>query len=183
MPEIDAALTAWTNAWAGRIPGADFAMIWLSAVGVPLLVLVVALQWWVPPRDRATRHVLVAAGLSFFLGLGFNQVVLLFVQRVRPYDAHVTHLLIDRSADFSFPSDHATAGFATAATFLVHGLPRRGFVFLAFAVLPGISRVYVGTHYVGDVLGGVLSGILAAALVKAAYQDDTRVDRLITGIL
>jgi len=183
MPEIDAALTAWTNAWAGRIPGADFVMVWFSAVGVPLLVLAVALQWWVPPRDRATRHVLAAAGLSFLLGLGFNQLVLLFVQRVRPYDVHVTRLIIDRSADFSFPSDHATAGFAIAATFLVHGLPRRGFVFLALAVLLGISRVYIGTHYAGDVLGGALTGILAAALVKVAYQENTRVDRLITGIL
>ena len=183
MSEIDAALTAWINAGAGRLPWVDFTMIWISAIGVPLLVCAVALQWWIPRSDRATRHVLVAAGLSFLLGLGLNQLILLFVQRVRPYDAHITHLIIGRSADFSFPSDHATASFAIAAAFLLHGLPKRGFVFLVAAVLLGVSRVYIGTHYVGDVLGGAATGILAATLVRAVYRENTRADRLITGIL
>ncbi len=158
-------------------------MIWISAVGVPVLVLAVAVQWWFPRSDRSTRHVLVAAGFSFLLGLGLNQLVLLFVQRVRPYDANVTQLIIDRSADFSFPSDHATASFAVAAAFLMHGLQRRGLGFLAVAVLLAVSRVYVGTHYVGDVLGGTITGIAAAAVVRAVYRENTRADRLITGIL
>ena len=183
MPEIDAALTAWVNAVAGRLPPVDFTMIWISAIGVPLLVVAVALQWWVPGSDRPTRHVLVAAGLSFLLGLGFNQLVLLFVQRVRPYDAQITHLIIDRSEDFSFPSDHATASFAIAAAFLLHGLPKRGFVFLAAAVLLAISRVYIGTHYVGDVLGGAVTGIVAAFVVRAAYREGSKLDRLVTSIL
>jgi len=36
------------------------------------------------------------------------------VDRVRPYDAGVTRLLIERSQDPSFPSDHATIVFAVA---------------------------------------------------------------------
>jgi undecaprenyl-diphosphatase len=99
-------------------------------------------------------------------GLGYNQLVLLFVQRVRPYNAQITHLIIDRSADFSFPSDHATASFAIAAAFLLQGLPKRGFVFLAAAVLLAVSRVYIGTHYVGDLLGGALTGTVAAFVVR-----------------
>jgi undecaprenyl-diphosphatase len=183
MSEIDAALTICINAWAGRVPAIDPIMIWVSAIGVPVLVLAVALQWWVPRMDRPTRHVLAAAGFSFLLGLGLNQIILLFVHRLRPYDAHLTHLLIGRSADFSFPSDHATAGFAIAAAFLLHGLPRRGLVFLAAALLLSVSRVYIGTHYVGDVLGGAATGVLAATVVRAAYRERTRADLLITGIL
>jgi undecaprenyl-diphosphatase len=183
MSEIDVALTAWINAGAGHLPPVDFIMIWISAIGVPLLVAAVALQWWVPRSDRLTRHVLVAAGFSFLLGLGFNQLILLFVQRARPYDAGITHLLIDKSADFSFPSDHATASFAIAAAFLLHGLLRRGLVFLAAAVLLAASRVYIGTHYVGDVLGGATTGLVAAFIVMAVYREDTRADRLLTGIL
>jgi undecaprenyl-diphosphatase len=182
MSEIDTALTAWINAWAG-LPAVDLIMSWVSAIGVALLVLAVALQWWVPRSDRSTRHVLVAAGLSFLLGLGFNQLILLFVQRVRPYDVHLTHLLIDRSADFSFPSDHATAGFAIAAAFLLHALPRRGLVFLAAAGLMAVSRVYVGTHYVSDVLGGAATGVVAAILVRMTYREGSRLDRLVTSIL
>jgi undecaprenyl-diphosphatase len=108
---------------------------------------------------------------------------LLFVHRIRPYDAGITHLLIEPSADFSFPSDHATATFAIAATFLMHRMPRRGLLFLAAATLMIYSRVYVGTHYASDVLGGALTGIVAAGLVRSMYHEGTRVDRLITNIL
>jgi len=108
---------------------------------------------------------------------------LLFIHRVRPYDSGVTNLLIARSGDFSFPSDHATATFAIAAAFLLHGMRRRGLGFLAAALLIAISRVYVGTHYASDVLGGALTGIIAAILIRSVYQEDTRTDRFITGIL
>jgi undecaprenyl-diphosphatase len=183
MNEADAPLTAWINSYAGHFAAIDDPLIWLSAIGVPALVAAVAVQWWFPRPDRHTRHVIVAAGLSFLLGLGLNQVILLFVQRVRPYDAHVTHLLIAPSADFSFPSDHATASVAIAAAFWVHGLRGRGGAFLAAATLLAFSRVYVGTHYVGDVLGGAVTGIIAAILVRVAYREGSRLDRFVTSIL
>ena len=60
---------------------------------------------------------------------------------------------------------------------------RLGFWFLAAAALVMVSRVYVGTHYVSDVLGGALTGTIAAMAVRAFYREGTRADRLITGIL
>jgi undecaprenyl-diphosphatase len=158
-------------------------MMWISAAGVPLLILAVAAQWWAKADRRHTRHVLVATGFSYLLGLAFNQMILFFVHRLRPYDSGVTHLLTERSADFSFPSDHTTAVFAIAASFLLHAMPRRGFVFTAAAVIVAISRVYIGTHYVSDILGGALTGIMAAVLVRLFYWQGTRADRFVTGIL
>jgi undecaprenyl-diphosphatase len=113
--EFDAAVTHAINGLAERSAAVDFLMIWISAIGVPLLLLAVAGQWWRRTDRPHTRHALVAAGLSFLLGLAFNQLILLFVHRMRPYDGGVTHLLIARSADPSFPSDHATATFAIGA--------------------------------------------------------------------
>jgi undecaprenyl-diphosphatase len=183
MYQIDATLTAWINTWAGHSPAFDAIMVGASTIGVPLLVLAVALQWWIPKADSAIRHVVVAAGLSFLLGLGINQFILLFFQRVRPYDAHVTHLVIDRTVDFSFPSDHSTASFAIAAVFLIYGLWGRGLLFLAAALLISLSRIYLGTHYVSDALGGAATAFFAAFLVRLAYRENTRIDSLITGIL
>jgi undecaprenyl-diphosphatase len=183
MEPLDITLTGQLNAWAGDNFALDTAMIWISAVGVPVLVLLVAIQWWTR-RDRAdTRHVLVAAGLSFLLGLAANQAILLFVHRLRPYDAGVTHLIIAQSGDFSFPSDHATAAFAIAAAFLLHGLFGRGVLFLLAAATISVSRVYVGIHYLGDVLGGAATGVAAAMAVGWAYRPNTRLDRFITSIL
>jgi len=183
MYELDAAATYAINGLAGKSTAIDSLMIWASAIGVPLLVLAVAGQWWQRVDRPHTRHVLVAAGLSFLLGLALNQLILLFVHRVRPYDGGVTHLLIARSADPSFPSDHATATFAIGAAFVAHGMRRVGLWFLVAAVLVAASRVYVGTHYVSDVLGGALTGIVAAALVRFLYREGTRADRLVTSIL
>jgi len=92
-------------------------MIVATNVGVPLLVALVVGQWWSRIDRTHVRHTCIAAGLSFLIGLGLNQIILLFVHRVRPYDAGVSHLIISKSPDWSFPSDHATASIAIVATF------------------------------------------------------------------
>lgn len=183
MIALDTTLTTWINGWSRHFIAVDLLMTWTSALGIPVLVLAVAVQWWLPRPDRFKRHVLVAAGLSFLLSLGLNQVVLLFVQRLRPYDVGISRLLVERSADFSFPSDHATASVAIAAAFLLHGLKRQGLAFLAAAGLLAVSRVYIGTHFLSDVLGGAITGVAAASTIRAAYREGTRADRLVTGIL
>ncbi|SLN41459.1 phosphatase PAP2 family protein [Oceanibacterium hippocampi] len=183
MNEFDTAITAAINALAGHSAAGDFLMIWTSAIGIHLLVLSVAAQWWRRAERPRIRHVLVAAGLSFALGIAINLLILAFLDRVRPYDAGVTTLIAARSNDFSFPSDHTTAAFAIAFAFLLNGLRRSGLAYLAAAILMGLSRIYVGSHYAGDVAGGTLTALLAALLVRQAYRRDSRLDRFITGIL
>ena len=129
------------------------------------------------------RHAAISAGLSFLLGLGINQVILLFVHRMRPYDAGVSSLLIARSADWSFPSDHATASVAVFATFVIEKIRGRALVLFAMALLVCVSRIYVGTHYLTDILGGATTGIVAAAIVHWAYRENSRLDRFATRLL
>ena len=181
--DVVLSVTRAINGMAGQNGLLDIVMIWTSAAGIPLLVLAVASQWWIKPDRQATRHVLVAAGLSFILGLAINQIILLFVDRVRPYAAGVSELLIAPSLDPSFPSDHATAVFAIAATFALHKMPKRAIWFALAALAVAISRIYVGTHYASDVLGGAVSGTIAAILILLLYQRGTRIDRFITNIL
>lgn len=183
MNNLDVAVTQAVNQLAGKSSLLDFIMVGVSTIAVPILVLAVALQWWRRRDRRHVRHVLTAAGLSFLLGLVLNQLVLLFVHRPRPYDAGITHLLIAKSADPSFPSDHATASAAIALAFLFHGMRREGLWLLAGALIVMISRVYIGTHYVSDVVGGALTALAATALVRTVYQEGTRIDRVITEFL
>ena len=180
---IDTSLTAWINGLAGRSHLLDLLMVAITQAGVPLLVAAVALQWWPRQGRESERHVLVACGLTFLLGLALNQGVLLLVHRVRPYDAGITHLLVARSADPSFPSDHATATFAIVLGFLLNARMGKAAVFLAGAMLVVLSRIFVGTHYVSDVLGGILTALMAAAFVRIAYVRGTRLDRWVTAVL
>ena len=179
--KIDAHATHWINSWASQSQLADHLMVWVSSFGVPILVLAVACQWWARHDRQHTRHILLAAGFSFLLGMALNQLILLFVHRARPYDGGITSLLISPSGDPSFPSDHATASFAIAAAFLVHRF-RGAALFLAAAVLISISRIYIGTHYASDVVGGALTGILAVGMVWWMYREGTRADRFLTGL-
>ena len=128
MKSLDDSLTYSINALAGKSAAFDSFLVHASAWSVPILILVVAAQWWIGPDRQNNRHILLSTGLSFGLALALNQVILLFVHRIRPYDAGLTRLLTERSSDPSFPSDHATATVAIAAAFFFHHPPPWGVV-------------------------------------------------------
>jgi undecaprenyl-diphosphatase len=71
---------------------------------------------------------------------------------------------------FSFPSGHATAGAAIGVSivlaFLRPGRRRRRWEVLAavFAFVMGLSRVYLGAHWLSDVVTGALLGASSAVL-------------------
>ncbi|RVD56017.1 phosphatase PAP2 family protein [Mesorhizobium sp. M2D.F.Ca.ET.185.01.1.1] len=180
---MDVSLTHWINAAAGISPLLDRTMITISQIGVPLMVIAVALQWWSRNDRLHVRHACLSAGLSFLLGLAINQAILLFVHRIRPYDAGVTHLLIAPSADWSFPSDHATASIAIVAAFAMQALPRRTLALLVMAVLICWSRLHLGIHYAGDIAGGAATGIAAALAVRLCYRENSRLDAFATKVL
>jgi undecaprenyl-diphosphatase len=183
MENLDIALTQAINGWAGHSQALDAIMVIATQWGVPAMIAAVALTWWQKGGNRAERHVVVSAGLSFLLGLAINQVILLFIHRMRPYDAGLTHLLISPSADPSFPSDHATAGFAIVLSYLLHRRNLKAALFLAMAALVAISRIFVGTHFASDILGGAATALAACLLVRAFYRQGGRFDRVLTGIL
>jgi undecaprenyl-diphosphatase len=118
LEKLDAYLTQAINGLSAHSAFADMAMVAVTDIAAPFLVLAVVLSWWPLNDMRSARHDAVCAGLSFIVGLALNQFILLFVHRIRPYDAGVTHLIISASADPSFPSDHATAAFSIVFAFL-----------------------------------------------------------------
>ncbi|MEP7113735.1 MAG: phosphatase PAP2 family protein [Ilumatobacteraceae bacterium] len=71
------------------------------------------------------------------------------------------HVLVDRTTDFSFPSDHATAVGAVAAGLLLAN-QRWGIIAAVLAVAMAFTRVYVGAHYPGDVAAGLILGAAVA---------------------
>lgn len=139
-----------------------------AVYGVALFGLLVLLTWWYarseadPPRAVAAT-VWAAAGTAVAVGL--NQFIVHAVSRPRPYFAMKgMEVLVSRSHDFSFPSDHATAaGAAVAGIWIVSRYDGRPVRLLAaigtvLALVLAFSRVYVGAHYPGDVAAGLLIG-------------------------
>jgi membrane-associated phospholipid phosphatase len=137
-------------------------LLTFAATTLPLVIVaVVALAFlWPYGAGRAERRrgaVLATAAAA--IALLVNQPISRLVDRLRPYVAHPAHahLLIAPSHDASFPSDHATGGFALAVAVFLYDRAI-GALLLALAAVVAFARVYVGTHYPGDVVAGALIG-------------------------
>jgi undecaprenyl-diphosphatase len=135
------------------------------------MVVIVALTFLVPWAHRRwqRRDGAVLGTVSAGVALLINQPITHLVDRTRPYLAHPahSHLLIARSADPSFPSDHATGGFALAFGVWLYDRAI-GSALLVVAALLSFSRVYVGTHYPADVVAGALIGVTVAGTLYLA---------------
>lgn len=165
----DTTVTAQINSFSGHIPALDLAVSWLSGAGPYVMVGLIVTKWWAGKETRdVQRHLAIRSGLATSLGIVLNQLILLFVHRGRPYDSGITHLIIAPSSDPSFPSDHATVAFAIAVTLLLQR-DKWWSSFLLLAILVSISRVYIGTHFISDVVGGALIGVFAAGVIAKYY--------------
>jgi membrane-associated phospholipid phosphatase len=83
----------------------------------------------------------------------------------RTFDLEESAVSVDADDGYGFPSGHVAA--ATAFSFgLVFFMGWRwGWLGLAVWVpLVAVSRLYLGRHFIGDVLGGVAVGIIAASV-------------------
>lgn len=101
-----------------------------------------------------------------------SQIVKPIFERHRPchsdYFVQGAHFLLGFKNSDSFPSSHATNMFAQAMLFTLF-YPSKWPIFFGFAGLIGFSRVYVGVHYPGDVLGGAVLGAAIGFIVYALF--------------
>ena len=66
----------------------------------------------------------------------------------------------------SFPSGHTTSVFALAVLLALNTRDkRRSLIYLVTAVITGYSRIYLGQHFLADVVAGALIGTLSALVV------------------
>jgi undecaprenyl-diphosphatase len=134
-------------------------MLAYASYGVVLFAVLLLVGWWLA-RDRGPRTMAAAlwTGGGMLLAVAANQPVVNGVREARPYTDY-PHILVlaHRSADYSFPSDHAVmAGAVAAGLWLVS--KRLGLVATAAALLMAFARVYVGAHYPHDVVAGLILG-------------------------
>lgn len=163
---MDSSLYRWINRLADRTGWAHGLFKANAGYGIALFAVLLLITYLDGRRhdDLAAVAGSVWAGAAALVALGIGQLIGGAVDRLRPYETMTNvHVLVDKTTDFSFPSDHATAAGAVAVGLLLANR-RWGIVASALAVLMAFTRVYVGAHYPGDVVAGLaLGGIVAAA--------------------
>jgi len=163
--------------------------LWLGLVLLAALFVVTYVTcWWV----RAARACawLVLGGIGTIVALGLNQLVGHAAQELRPYATHPQVLvLVGKTNDYAFPSDHAVVAGALVASILgalvvarrtrpgtpaalPPARPSTGFsvllgvVTVILALFLSFARIYVGAHYPGDVVAGLLLGGVVVGVVS-----------------
>ena len=120
---------------------------------------------WLSGSDVAAGKYILA---TLFLSWGLTSLVLKpLIGRTRVYHA-VPGLdaIIPEPKDKAFPSAHAAMAFAGAFAIIFHLPVGFGIVAMAFALIMGYSRMYVGVHYLSDVLGGLVTGLICAGVLR-----------------
>ena len=161
--DMDAGLTQSISALAGRSSVMDWLLLFVSNPDVLWLPgVLLGLYWlWLSPREALIGGTTLGGsiGLLDFLGAQIKHLV----ARPRPCMNFIAlHQLQACGKAFSFPSNHAI-NTAAAAAFLQVLYPRSGWISWPIVGLVGFARVYIGAHYVTDVLGGWLIGGLSGA--------------------
>ncbi len=152
---------------------ADELMIGLTMLGdtLVMLVLSVAIVAWLAWR-KAYRAA-AAAAIAIIAAKLFVPILKYGIQRPRPLS-----LNYDGMELFSFPSGHATMAaviFGILAVLVSHSMGRwgRAIVYAACGMLViaiGYSRVYLGAHWLSDVLAGFLFGTIIVAAFGVAIE-------------
>jgi len=134
---------------------------WLGILGTwfVVLVLITSLFLW----QENKRKWIFPLWLSVFLSAVVAYTLKLIFIRQRPFEVlDIINLVPGRES--SFPSAHAAAVFSTLAI-LDKEFPKIKWFWIVFAILVAFSRIYVGVHYLTDVVVGALIGYTISLIV------------------
>ncbi len=165
------------NQNAGHHPFLDGLMVFVTKDALAVFALVLLLMWFLGKEKY--KYTVVFAAITGALGLFINFILGYIHYEPRPFVTHHVHLLIQHAKDSSFPSDHTTGAFSLALAVLWQRHRKIGFGMLIFAILTGISRVYVGHHYPFDVLASIIVALITSRLVYAFHSELRPIARFI----
>lgn len=168
LGSADAALAEWVRDC--RSPAMSAAMLGISTVGAPLFVVLVTLLTIAALGHHGHRRLGLVMALGVYGGMLINTGLKFTFERERP--GMIGALIAEHG--FSFPSGHvigATLLYGFGALLAARWLRSMGGRVAAAAgamVLVGLvalSRMYLGVHYLSDVLGAVALGVAWLSLL------------------
>jgi undecaprenyl-diphosphatase len=184
--QFDQGVSLEINSWDSPFTDAIWQFFSNVPVWIPMYLLIAGLLIWKLGWKKGLV-ILAAAGLTFGFCDQLSNLIKDAVGRVRPLNdtfmlSHGLNVLEKGSSSFSFFSAHAANAFGLATCTYI-GLSRLlagyseakpkwlkayGIWMFIWAALVAVSRVFVGKHYLGDVMVGAAVGTLVGYLMAVA---------------
>lgn len=177
--KTDQLITLEINSWDSPITDPIWQFFSDKLVWAPMYAAIIALLIWKLGWKRGLM-VLAGALLTFGFCDQFSNLVKHAVERIRPlHDEFMVSNglnILEKGGGFSFFSAHSANSFGLAfSTFLGMKLCLRdsgstitpkwlkayGIWMFFWAAMVAVSRIFVGKHYLGDVIVGIIVGSLA----------------------
>lgn len=106
--------------------------------------------------------------LRFLLGFGATGIIVyllkIAIRRGRPFETLDIVNLIPETG-FSFPSGHAIFAFFCLG-FVWKDFKKFRYIWLILVILIAFARLYVGVHYLSDLIGAMLIGLFLGNLFR-----------------
>ncbi|MGN1012817.1 MAG: phosphatase PAP2 family protein [Clostridia bacterium] len=150
-------------------------LIIITNIGGPIgIMCVCAIIFAIPKlRNRVAIPVTLAVTSSFFLNIILKQLF----ARERP---NILRLVSE--SFYSFPSGHAMVNMALYSILIIYAyklINNTKLKYSIYAILTslilaiGFTRIYLGVHYAGDIIGGWLIGFVVSIIVYSIMKKST----------
>lgn len=174
---LDVRFSSWIQAhhWQSLVKAMLVITHLHSTTAVSLLTIAFALYLF----QQRERYWIITLVLTVFGGMLLNLVLKNVFRRPRPlFDDPILTF-----SSYGFPSGHtmaATCFYGVVAAFVlwrIRAWPARvlaASLAVFMVLLVGFSRIYLGAHYLSDVLGAMLEGLAWLALCLTAFETTRR---------
>jgi undecaprenyl-diphosphatase len=135
----------------------------LTPVWIPfyLVILVTIIKKY----GKKSLWIIIAVALLILFADQFSGILKHSVKRLRPSNdpviSQLAHVFFTKGGLYGFVSAHSANAFSFATfSLLLFKNHRYTFFIIPWAMMIAYTRIYLGVHYPGDVVGGVTIGIL-----------------------
>lgn len=127
-------------------------LAWAISISVIIVIASALYYWWYVKKDKETCFKLIFGGAVLFTIL---EIIKILVSRVRP----------NLEDSLSFPSRHVAIAVMMALFLPVDKTTKS--LLIIWAVAVAASRIWLGKHWLSDVIvGAIIGGVAALVLVK-----------------